>query len=119
MILDGAGKLVWFRSLPPGARAADLRVQQYEGKQVLTWWQDPLVGDGQRDAGVVIADSSYHDVAIVRAGNGYQPDLHAFQITPQGTALITVYDAIRLQPERLRRRPPTERSRIPSCKSST
>ena len=30
----------------------------------------------------------------MRAGNGYQPDLHEFQITPQGTALITVYDAI-------------------------
>ena len=36
------------------------------------------------------------DIAIVRAGNGYQPDLHAFQISPQGTtALFTVYDAIR------------------------
>ena len=30
----------------------------------------------------------------MRAGNGYQPDLHEFQITPQGTALITVYSAI-------------------------
>ncbi len=95
MILDSAGRLIWFRTLPPGARAADLRVQEYEGKQVLTWWQDPLVADGQRDAGAVIANSSYQDIAIVRAGNGYQPDLHAFQITPQGTAVFTAYDAIR------------------------
>ena len=50
---------------------------------------------GQRDAGVVIANSSYKDIAIVRAGNGYQPDLHAFAISPRGTALFTVYDAIR------------------------
>ena len=95
MILDGAGDLVWFKPIPHGSRAADLRVQTYEGRPVLTWWQDPLLAAGRRDAGVVIADSSYNDIAIVRAGNGYQPDLHAFEITPKGTALFTVYDAIR------------------------
>jgi hypothetical protein len=95
MILDNAGKLVWFKAIPSGSRAADLRVQQYEGRPALTWWQSPLVAAGRRDAGIVIADSSYKNLAIVRAGNGYQPDLHAFQITPQGTALFTVYDAIR------------------------
>jgi hypothetical protein len=95
MILDDAGDLVWFKAIPTGSRAADLRVQEYEGRPVLTWWQDPLVVDGRRDAGVVMADSSYDDIAIVRAGNGYQPDLHAFEVTPKGTALFTVYDAIR------------------------
>jgi len=95
MILDGAGKLVWFKAIPAGSRAADLRVQEYEGQPVLTWWEDPLVAGGQRDAGVVIVNSSYHVIAIARAGNGYQPDLHAFEITPQGAALFTVYDAIR------------------------
>ncbi len=95
MILDGDGGLLWFKAIPAGSRAADLRAQEYEGRPVLSWWQDPLVAAGKRDAGVVIADSSYKDVAIVRAGNGYQPDLHAFDITPQGTALFTVYDAIR------------------------
>jgi hypothetical protein len=94
MILDESGALVWFKALSPGARAADLRVQQYEGKPVLTWWQDPLVADGSRAAGVVIANSSYQDIAVVRAGNGYQPDLHEFQITPQGTALLTIYSAV-------------------------
>lgn len=95
MILDSSGNLLWFKPIPSGERAADLRMQQYEGKPVLTWWQDPLLSGGRSDAGVVIADDTYKDVAIVRAGNGYQPDLHAFDITPQGTALFTVYDAIR------------------------
>ncbi len=95
MILDNTGHLLWFKPIPSGERAADLRVQQYEGKPVLTWWQEPLVAGGRSDGGVVIADSSYKNLAIVRAGNGYQPDLHAFDITPQGTALFTVYDAIR------------------------
>jgi hypothetical protein len=95
MILDGAGDLLWFKPIPTGERAADLRVQEYEGRPVLTWWQDPFLSGGRRDAGIVIAGSSFQDVAIVRAGNGYQPDLHAFEITPAGTALFTVYDAIR------------------------
>ena len=92
MILDENGSLVWFKPLSPqGTRAADFQVQQYEGQPVLTWWQDPLIAGGQRNAGEVIMNSSYRQIAVVRAGNGYQPDLHEFQITPQGTALITVY----------------------------
>jgi Arylsulfotransferase (ASST) len=94
MILDESGSLLWFKALSPGTRAADFRVQQYEGKPVLTWWQDPLAADGSRKAGIVIANSAYQTVAIVRAGNGYQPDLHEFQIAPQGTALITIYSGI-------------------------
>ncbi len=95
MILDEAGKLIWFKPLTPsGARAADLRVQSYEGKPVLTWWQDPLVTATSRKSGIVMADSSYRTIHVVRAGNGYQPDLHEFQIRPNGSALITVYDGI-------------------------
>ena len=95
MILDENGAMVWFKPLlPAGTRAADLRVQSYEGKPVLTWWQDPLITATSRKAGIVIDDSAYRQVAVVRAGNGYQPDLHEFQITPKGTALITVYDGI-------------------------
>jgi hypothetical protein len=95
MILDEHGNLIWFKSLSPaGTRAADFRVQQYEGKPVLTWWQDPLIANGSKTAGEVIANSSYQTIAVIRAGNGYQPDLHEFTITPQGTGLITVYDAI-------------------------
>lgn len=95
MILDEDGALLWFKPLSPaGTRAADFRMQQYEGKPVLTWWQDPLIAGGQSKAGEVIADSSYRQIAVVRAGNGYQPDLHEFQITPQGTGLITVFAGI-------------------------
>jgi hypothetical protein len=94
MILDQHGGLVWFDRIPAGARAADLRVQQYEGQPVLTWWQDPLVAGASSAAGLVIANSSYQVLADVRAGNGYQPDLHEFEITPQGTGLITIYNAV-------------------------
>jgi hypothetical protein len=39
----------------------------------------------------VIMDSSYHQFATVIAGNGLTGDIHEFLITPQNTALITVY----------------------------
>ncbi|MEA2209695.1 MAG: hypothetical protein QOF54_2172, partial [Solirubrobacteraceae bacterium] len=95
MILDENGALVYFDALSPaGARAADFRVQQYEGRPVLTWWQDPLIAGGSSKAGEVVMDASYRRIATVRAGNGYQPDLHEFQITPQGVGLITIYDGI-------------------------
>jgi hypothetical protein len=94
MILDDHGQLVWFKALPRGTRAANLQLQQYEGKPVLTWWQDPLRTRYSHTSGEVIANSSYKIIKIVRAGNGYQPDLHEFRIGPHDTALITVYDAI-------------------------
>jgi hypothetical protein len=94
MILDEAGALVWFKPLPSGTRAADFRVQSYEGRPVLTWWQDPLVTGAVSNSGEVIANSSYQTIATLRAGNGYQPDLHEFQLTPRGAALITVYDGV-------------------------
>jgi hypothetical protein len=94
MILDESGTLLWFKPLARGARAADFRVQSYDGRPVLTWWQDPLVTGAVSKSGEVIANSSYQTIATLRAGNGYQPDLHEFQLTPRGTALITVYAGI-------------------------
>lgn len=95
MVVDGNGRLVWFKPIPKGERAADLRVQRYEGRPVLTWWQDPYVSGARRDGAVVIADSSYRTIKVVRAGNGYQPDLHAFQIARSNSAIFTVFDAVR------------------------
>jgi hypothetical protein len=39
MILNPQGALVWFQPVPAGDMAADLRVEQYHGQPVLTWWQ--------------------------------------------------------------------------------
>jgi hypothetical protein len=44
----------------------------------------------------VIYDSSYHLVAAIRAGNGYQADLHAAHLTPQGTAWVDAFDPIEM-----------------------
>ena len=63
-------------------------MQRYHGQPVLTWWQ------GNETAGVgvgqdMIADSSYQVVKVISAANGLSADLHEFQLTPWGTALIT------------------------------
>jgi hypothetical protein len=90
MILNPGGALVWFQPVPAGNMAADLRVQHYQGRPVLTWWQGYSgagVGAGEDE----IYDSSYRQIAEVRAGNGLTADLHEFRITPQGTALVTAY----------------------------
>jgi hypothetical protein len=95
MILDPNGGLVWFKPLPAGTFAANLRVQEYLGKPVLTWWQGDISVHGYGLGEDVIADQSYTDIAHVRAGNGLRADLHDFQLTPDASALITAYDPIR------------------------
>ncbi|WP_051324899.1 arylsulfotransferase family protein [Candidatus Solirubrobacter pratensis] len=90
MIIDDSGRLVWFRPISQGDLAADFRVQTYQGRPALTWWEGKLfTGDGAGTG--VIYDSSYRKIAGVHAGNGYAFDLHEFTITPRDTALITVY----------------------------
>jgi hypothetical protein len=89
MILDDDGQVVWFRPLDTKA-VADLRVQRYGGRPVLTWWRGQAV-KGVGDGHYVIVDSSYHQIATVSAGNGLAGDIHEFLITDRDTALITVY----------------------------
>jgi hypothetical protein len=95
MIVDSSGNLVWFDPLPSGTEGTNLQVQQYEGKPVLTWWQGYIPPQGFGQGEDVIADSSYHQIMRMRAGNGLLADLHEFRITPQNTALVTVFDPIR------------------------
>src|SRR5437763_811843 len=57
-ILDASGNLVWFKAVSAPNWISDVRVQRYQGRPVLTWWQGPVnaaSGSGQG----VINDSSY------------------------------------------------------------
>lgn len=90
MIIDDAGRLVWFKPMD-GNIPADFRVQSFEGKPVLTWWEGRLYG-GDGDGVGKVYDQSYRPVADVRAGNGYSFDLHEFTITPRNTALVLAYE---------------------------
>jgi hypothetical protein len=69
MIVDNAGRLVWFRPLAGIGAATDFRAQTYQGRPVLTYWQGTSrqgIGTGQLE----------------------------FIITPQGTALFITYPIV-------------------------
>jgi Arylsulfotransferase (ASST) len=88
MIIDDRGQVVWFYPLRgPYGRTMNFETQTYQGKDVLTWGQTP----GE----YVIFDASYREISRFRAANGYvDGDHHEFLISPQDTALITIYNAV-------------------------
>jgi hypothetical protein len=96
MITEQNGDLVWFHPLPAGEQSTSLRVQQYGGKPVLTWWQGRILEVGFGQGEDVIANTAYQRVGAVHAGNGYHADLHEFRLTPEGTAWIDMFDPIEL-----------------------
>lgn len=96
MIVDGGGNLVWFRQLTPPEVAANLRLQRYRGRKVLTWWEGTVTPAAYGVGGGVIANHAYDIIRTVHAGNGYPMDLHEFELTKDGDALMTVYSPIRV-----------------------
>jgi Arylsulfotransferase (ASST) len=94
MIVDNRGRVVWFDQLRAPVQATDFRVQRYRGRPVLTWWVGKISKVGVGRGSYVIYDSSYHLVARVHASSGLMGDLHEFQLTPRGTAYITVYHEV-------------------------
>jgi hypothetical protein len=94
LIVDDGGEPVWFHPLQGDAQrdAFNFEVQSYKGETVLTWWEGHHTGFGQGE--YVICDHSYREITRVRAGNGYEGDHHEFLITPEDTALITIYSKV-------------------------
>ena len=94
-IVDDQGRPVWFSPLTNGQVAGDFRVQRYRGRPVLTWAQEKGFGGlAQGESVDYILDRSYHLVATVHAGNGLNADAHEFLLSPEDTALITIYNAV-------------------------
>jgi Arylsulfotransferase (ASST) len=95
-IIDNQGRPVWFQAVGASEQATNFRVQEYRGEPVLSWWQGTGVptGPGEGQGVNYVYDRSYHQIAVVAAGNGYKADLHEFRITPRGTAFITIYNHI-------------------------
>src|SRR5215210_3006886 len=91
MIVDDRGQVVWFRPLPDAyGRAMNFEVQTFRGRPVLTWMETP----GQYVSEYVIFDDSYQEIARFGAAHGYDGDHHEFLISPQDTALITIFNAV-------------------------
>ncbi len=90
MMLDRLGRLVWFSPASNGS-PFNLNVQSYGGKPALTWWQG-RVASAHGYGAAEIGDDAFHSIKAVQAGRGLQTDLHDFQLTAKGTALITAYE---------------------------
>jgi Arylsulfotransferase (ASST) len=95
LIYTPQGRLLWFDPLPGGLNAENLSMQSYEGEQDLTWWQGRVLSLGFGEGEDLAMNDDYQTVARVRAGNGFQADLHDFQLAPNNVAYITVYNPIR------------------------
>ena len=90
LILDNSGEPVWFHPLQSEDEdTMDFKMQYFRGEPVLTFWEGHHTGYGQGE--YVILDSSYREIRRLRAGNGYEGDHHEFLISPQDTALISIY----------------------------
>jgi hypothetical protein len=95
LIYTPQGRLVWFDYLPKGVSAENLSVQPYEDQADLTWWEGKVFALGFGQGEDVVMNRDYQTVAKIQAGNGYQADLHDFQIAPGNVAYLTVYNLMR------------------------
>jgi hypothetical protein len=95
LIVDNRGRPVWFSPVAAPDTATDVRVQQYDGQPVLTYTVGHSTGGpGHSEGYDVILNRHYQQIATVQAGNGLKADQHEFALTPQGTALITIYNQV-------------------------
>jgi hypothetical protein len=88
-ILDNHGRLIWSKHVQ--GQAYNLKVQEYKGEKVLTYWVgDDAVG-GHGEGYFYVLNTKYEEIARVRGVNDLRADLHEFTITPEGTAIVTFY----------------------------
>jgi len=90
VIADDQGQVQAFRPVAGNLYATDFRVQTYQGRQVLTWWEGPIQGAGVGNGTGYIADANFNVIATV--GQGL--DLHEFRLTDQGTALTIAFETV-------------------------
>src|SRR5919112_5734710 len=70
----------------------NFKAQTYKGGEVLTWWEGRHTDYGHGE--YVICDRSYQQIRRFGAANGLEGEHHEFLITPQDTALITIYNKV-------------------------
>ncbi|KAF3763435.1 hypothetical protein M406DRAFT_74048 [Cryphonectria parasitica EP155] len=77
-------------------RTSDIRVQKSGNESYLTFYAGPIV-DGHGSGDGLVLDEHYNEVYKVNVQNlSVKNDLHEFQFTDQGTALVTAYDLVRM-----------------------
>lgn len=92
MIVDVRGEPIWYRPAPH--YSTNLRVQQFQGEPVLTWWQGTAPYGVGATGEYFVLDSHYKEVTRVKGPDGIPADLHEFVIAPDGTAYFTGYQPV-------------------------
>lgn len=92
-ITNSDGKLIYFKPVPHGQFAMNVRSQQYEGQPALTYWQGTVTTSGTGVGEDQILSSSYKHLATIRPGNGLSTDLHDFVISGND-AWMTSYQPV-------------------------
>ena len=76
-------------------RTSDIRIQKDGDQNYLTFYEGPIV-DGHGDGTSVMYDDHYNRAYEITAQNlSVKSDLHEFQLTGHGTALVTAYEPVR------------------------
>lgn len=99
LMIDHQAEPVWFNPVTSNQQAThqwgtNFRAWTYRGRPVLGWWEGYVAPGGFGQGEGILIDSSYRELARVKALNGHQMDLHEFSITPQGTALFTCFPEV-------------------------
>ena len=94
LIADDRGRPVYFKQRDPQAKIFDVEVQELDGRSVITYWEGRFAA-GWGYGEWVVLDESYREVRRIRAMSGYRADIHDMRITPEGTALVMAYSAVR------------------------
>jgi hypothetical protein len=94
-IYSDDGQLVWWHPSAPGMIDLDETVVHYDGHAYIAMWSGSF-GLGS----VLLYDDHYEPAGDVTAGGGFAPDsldVHEFQITPAGDALVGIYEPVSMQ----------------------
>lgn len=95
MILDNRGRYVFWRPVAKKENEiANLQVQRYRRKPVLTFWEGELTNGFTFDGTWRVLDSRYRTIATIPSKDGFLHSVHELFITKQNTALATYYKHI-------------------------
>ncbi len=90
VIVRGDGTPVWVAPQGDTRWTYDLRVQEYDGEPVLTWWRGNTFPFGYGEGEWVLMDTSYREIATVTTPDTHA-DFHDATLTEDGTALLISY----------------------------
>jgi hypothetical protein len=94
LVLNDNLQPIWFDPIGVNALAANLKVQSYNGKPVLSWWQGVVSASGVTTSGEdVVVDQHYRHVATLKGANGWIISEHEMVISG-ANAWVTAYKSV-------------------------